>query len=212
VRRGLCDEAIRLTRTLAELMPDEPEVTGALALMLLHHARRDARLDSAGDLVTLEEQDRTRWNRAEIAEGVALLDSALHRGRHGPYQIQAAIAACHDTAADSAGTDWTEVAWLYRQLLTLVPSPVVRLNRAVAVAMADGPAAGLVLVDELAASGALKGYHLLPATRADLLRRLDRRAEAAESYREALSLAATEAERRYLTRRLAEVSAPPPLG
>jgi RNA polymerase sigma-70 factor (ECF subfamily) len=208
VRQGLCEEAIRLTRTLAELMPDEPEVTGALALMLLHHARRDARVDSAGELVTLEEQDRRRWDRAEIAEGLDLLDAALRRRRHGPYQIQAAIAACHDTAADAADTDWAEVAWLYGRLVTQVPSAVVRLNRAVAVAMADGPAAGLVLVEELAATGALKSYHLLPATRADLLRRLDRRAEAAACYREALALAGTDAERRYLARRLAEVSEP----
>jgi RNA polymerase sigma-70 factor, ECF subfamily len=207
VRQGLCGEAIRLTRTLAELMPDEPEVTGALALMLLHHARREARVDGVGELITLEDQDRGRWDQAEIAEGLALLDSALRRGRHGPYQIQAAIAACHDEAATAADTDWVEICWLYGRLVTLVPSPVVRLNRAVAVAMADGPAAGLSLVEDLAAGGELKGYHLLPATRADLLRRLDRRAEAAASYREALALAATDAERRYLTRRLAEVSA-----
>jgi RNA polymerase sigma-70 factor (ECF subfamily) len=203
VRQVLCDEAIRLGRTLARLMPDDPEVVGALALMLLHHARRDARLDDSGELVTLDEQDRSRWDRTEIDEGVALLDSALRRRQPGPYQIQAAIAACHATAADASDTDWPEIASLYGQLVRQVPSAVVRLNRAVAVAMADGPAAGLALVEELAAGGELDGYRLLPAVRADLLRRLGRHAEAAASYREALVLAATEPERRFLTRRLA---------
>ncbi|MEJ3748844.1 RNA polymerase sigma factor [Actinomycetes bacterium KLBMP 9797] len=205
VRQGLCAEAIRLGRVLAQLMPDEPEALGLLALMLLHHARRDARLDAAGDLVTLEEQDRGRWDRADIAEGVALLDAALRRQRPGPYQIQAAIAACHVTAGDAAATDWAEIAALYQRLAELMPTPVVRLNQAVAVAKARGPAAGLRMVDALAAGGALDGYHLLPAVRADLLRRLGRHAEAAASYRAALALAATEPERRYLTRRLAEL-------
>jgi len=206
VRQSLCAEAIRLARALASLMPDEPEAIGLLALMLLHDARRATRIDDDGDLVTLEDQDRTRWDTGEIAEGTGLLEAALARGRPGPYQLQAAIAGCHATAAEAAATDWAQIAGLYGRLAQLAPSAVVQLNRAVAVAMADGPAAGLELVAALEAAGALAGYHLLPATRADLLRRLERRAEAAVSYREALELAATDAERRYLTRRLEEVT------
>ncbi|MCQ0020979.1 RNA polymerase sigma factor [Actinomadura madurae] len=206
LRSNLCAEAIRLARLLMRLMPDEPEPQGLTALMLLHHARRAARVDATGDLVTLEDQDRTRWDRDEITEGTALLDAAVRRGRPGPYQVQAAIAACHATARDAGDTDWSEIAALYGRLVEMVPSDVVKLNRAVAVAMAEGPAAGLALVDELAASGGLPRYHLLAATRADLLRRLGRRAEAAAAYREALELPSTEAERRYLSRRLAEVS------
>jgi RNA polymerase sigma-70 factor, ECF subfamily len=205
VRQALCTEAIRLTRTLATLMPGEPEALGLLALMLLHHARRDGRMDDAGDLVTLEEQDRSRWDASEIEEGLGVLDAALRHDRVGYYQLQAAIAACHATAENAADTDWSQIAVLYGRLAEVAPSPVVDLNRAVAVAMAEGPAAGLKLVDELAAAGALAGYHLLPATRADLLRRLDRRGEAAAAYREALELAATDAERRYLSRRLGEM-------
>jgi RNA polymerase sigma-70 factor (ECF subfamily) len=208
IRPDLCGEAIRLARTLAELMPDEPEALGLLALMLLQDARRGARVDPAGELVVLEEQDRTRWDRAAIAEGTGLLDAALRRREPGPYQIQAAIAACHATAADKKVTDWTEIALLYGQLSQMMPTPVVALNRAVAVAMAEGPAAGLALVDRLDASGALAGYHLLPATRADLLRRLGRRAEAADAYRKAIALADTDAERAYLTRRLTETTSP----
>ena len=204
LREGLSAEAIRLARTLAGLMPDEPEALGLLALMLLQDARRVSRVDEAGDLVTLEEQDRTRWDREAIAEGVRLLDAALRLGRTGPYQLQAAIAACHANAADASDTDWAEIAALYGLLTRLTPSPVVELNRAVAVAMAEGPAAGLKLVEELEASGELAGYRLLPATRADLLRRIGRPNEAADAYREALGLAATDAERRYLARRLAE--------
>ncbi|MEV4753736.1 sigma-70 family RNA polymerase sigma factor [Micromonospora sp. NPDC049559] len=206
VRRNLTAEAIRLARVLAALMPDEPEAQALLALMLLHDARRAGRLDASGEVVPLDEQDRTRWDRAQIDEATGILDRALRRRRTGPYQLQAAIAACHATAADAAETDWTEIALLYRELANLTPGPVVELNRAVAVAMADGPAAALPLLDALAASGALAGYHLLPATRADLLRRLDRRAEAAGAYREALALTRTDAERRYLERRLAEVT------
>jgi RNA polymerase sigma-70 factor (ECF subfamily) len=206
LRSNLCAEAIRLARLLMRLMPGEPEAQGLTALMLLHHAHRAARVDDAGDLVTLEDQDRTRWDRDEIAEGTALLDAAVRRGRPGPYQVQAAIAACHATAENAAGTDWSEIAALYGRLVELIPSDVVKLNRAVAVAMAEGPSAGLALVDELAASGGLSRYHLLAATRADLLRRLGRRSEAAAAYREALELPSTEAERRYLSRRLAEVS------
>jgi RNA polymerase sigma-70 factor, ECF subfamily len=206
VRQDLCAEAIRLARTLAELMGDEPEALGLLALMLLHHARRAGRVDGAGDVVTLEHQDRSLWDASEIREGVAVLDAALRHDRTGPYQLQAAIAACHATAAEAADTDWAEIADLYGRLGDLVPSAVVELNRAVAVAMADGPAAGLALVEALEASGTLPGYHLLPATRADLLRRLERHAEAAASYREALELATTDAERRYLARRLMTAS------
>jgi RNA polymerase sigma-70 factor, ECF subfamily len=227
LRPDLCAEGIRLARLLAGLMAGEPEVLGLLALMLLHDARRPARLDQAGDLVTLESQDRSRWNAAEIGEGCALLGIARHqtarhqtarhqtarhqtamsRGRPGAYQLQAAIAACHVTAADAAGTDWAAIARLYGQLAQLVPSPVVELNRAIAVGMAEGPAAGLDLVERLAGTGQLASYHLLAATRADLLRRLGRRAEAADAYRQALALAGTDTERRYLGRRLAEVTA-----
>jgi RNA polymerase sigma-70 factor, ECF subfamily len=207
LRPDLSAEAIRLTRVLADLMPGEPETTGLLALMLLTDARRPARLDENGDVVTLDEQDRSRWDADEIEEGLGLLDAALRHRRAGQYQVQAAIAACHARAADPAETDWAEIAGLYGRLRDLLPSAVVELNRAVAVAMADGPAAGLALVDALDAGGQLTGYHLLEATRADLLRRLGRFDEAAARYRDALALAATEPERRYLTRRLAEVSA-----
>ena len=204
VRRALTTEAIRLTRVLVGLMPHEPEPRGLLALMLLHEARRATRTDS-GVLVTLENQDRFRWDRALITEGVATLDEALAMRRTGPYQVQAAIAACHATAPEAASTDWPQIATLYAGLSRLAPSPVVELNRAVAVAMADGIPAGLALVDELTASGRLDGYHLLPATQADLLRRDGRAAEARAAYEEALKLAQTEAERRYLTSRLREL-------
>jgi RNA polymerase sigma-70 factor, ECF subfamily len=206
VREGLSAEAIRLARALVHLMPDEPEVLGLLSLMLLHVSRNSARVDDAGEMVTLEEQDRSLWDGEAIAEGVCLLDAAMRLGGLGPYQLQAAIAACHATATRAADTDWARIAALYGELARLVPSPVVRLNRAVAVAMAEGPAAGLELVEALEASGELAGYHLLPATRADLLRRLGRPKEAAAAYREALELAATDAERRYLSRRLSEVT------
>jgi RNA polymerase sigma-70 factor (ECF subfamily) len=198
IRRNLCAEAIRLARLLNRLLPGEPEAAGLLALMLLHDARRDTRLDPHGDLVTLEHQDRTRWDTTQIAEGVALLEAP-----RGPYQIQAAIAACHATARRARDTDWARIAALYGELAQLIPSAVVELNRAVAVGMAEGPAAGLALVDTLTG---LEGYHLLPATRADLLRRLGRTEEAAAAYRAALELAGTEAERRYLAQRVTEVS------
>ncbi|WP_034273875.1 RNA polymerase sigma factor [Haloechinothrix halophila] len=207
IRHDLAAEAIRFARVLTQLMPDEPEAAGLLALMLLQHARRDTRVDGAGELVTLAEQDRDRWDHDEIAEGTTVLDGALRRGQPGPYQIQAAIAACHATARDAADTDWTQIAALYEQLEQRTPSPAVALNRAVAVGMADGPAAGLRLVDELATSSSLAGYHLLPATRADLLRRLGRDVEAVEAYREALALAPTGTERRYLRRKLADLGA-----
>ena len=206
VRAGLCAEAIHLGRTLASLMPDEPEALGLLALMLLQDSRRTARVDAHGDLVPLEEQDRTQWDAVAIAEGCDVLERALKFRRAGPYQVQAAIAACHAQAPDAASTDWTDIAGLYAALAGMVPSPVIELNRAVAVAMADGPDVGLALVDELDASGALEGYHLLHATRADLLRRLGRNAEAATAYRAALALASADTERRYLQRRLEEVS------
>ena len=203
-RRGLTAEAIRLARVLVGLMPGEPEPRGLLALMLLHEARRATRI-ADGVLVTLENQNRSRWDRALIAEGVATLDEALSMARTGPYQVQATIAACHACAADAASTDWPQIAALYTQLARLAPSPVVDLNRAVAVAMVDGLPAGLRLVDELAASGRLDGYHLLAATRADLLRRAGRTAEARAAYEQALEQAPTEAERRYLTGRLREL-------
>jgi RNA polymerase sigma-70 factor, ECF subfamily len=206
VREGLCAEAIRLARTLAQLMPDEPEALGLLALMLLHDARRAGRVDAAGDLVPLEEQDRTRWDRDAIDEGLDLVEAALRRGRPGVYQVQAAIAACHGTARAAAATDWAEIALLYGELSRMTRSPVVELNRAVAVAMSEGPEVGLQLVDELDSSGALRGYHLLPATRADLLRRLGRRRDAAAAYRDALELPTTDAERRYINRRLDEMT------
>jgi RNA polymerase sigma-70 factor (ECF subfamily) len=207
LRADLSAEGIRLARLLTRLMPGEPEVLGLLALMLVQDSRRGARVDAAGELVTLEDQDRSRWDRASIAEGQRVLESAARVGAVGPYQLQAAIAACHATAPRAADTDWRTIARLYAQLTRLTPSPVVELNRAVAVGMADGPAAGLAVVDALAASGALAGYHLLPATRADLLRRLGRNDEAADAYRSALALAGTGAEQRYLARRLSEVSA-----
>jgi RNA polymerase sigma-70 factor (ECF subfamily) len=208
LRKSLSEEAIRLGRALVQLMPDEPEATGLLALMVLQHSRRLARVDGEGELVALEDQDRSRWERAEIDEATRLLEEALHKGRVGPYQLQAAIAACHADAIDASDTDWVEIAGLYKQLVAVMPSPVVELNRAVAVAMADGPAAGLALVEALAAARELQGYRLLHATRADLLRRLGRSTEAAAGYREALELTDSEAERRFLERRLAEVTTP----
>ncbi|MEV6947185.1 RNA polymerase sigma factor [Streptomyces sp. NPDC051172] len=204
VRTDLCAEAIRLARVLARLMPDEPETLGLLALLLLHDARRHTRVDAAGELVTLEDQDRTAWDRAEIDEGAALLETALRRGSPGPYQIQAAIAACHTAAATAEDTDWADIAGLYGELARFVPSAVVRLNRAVAVGMSEGPDAGLALVAELEHEGDLAGYHLLPATRADLLRRSGRTARAAEAYERALELVENDAERRFLEKRLAE--------
>jgi RNA polymerase sigma-70 factor (ECF subfamily) len=205
IRANLCNEAIRLARALTKLMPDAPEARGLLALMLFHDSRRGARLDDAGDLITLEDQDRGRWDAAEIAEATALLDRALRERRAGPYQLQAAIAACHANAPRADETDWHEIAGLYELLLEQLPSPVVELNRAVAVAMARGPADGLALVDQLGSAPPLQGYYLLHATRADLLRRLQRPGEAAEAYREALALVGSDAERRFLARRLAEV-------
>ena len=204
IRRGLTEEAIFLTRTACALMPDEPEALGLLALMLFHESRRATRLDAAGDLVLLEDQDRTRWDHGAIEEATAMLDAALRQRRPGPYQVQAAIAACHAQARRPEDTDWAEVAGLYARLAELAPSPVVELNRAVAVSLWLGPEDGLVLVEDLEARGELRQYHLLPAARADMLRRLGRHAEAADAYRAALELASTEAERRFLERRLHE--------
>lgn len=203
-RGALTAEAIHLARMLARLMPQEPEPHGLLALMLLTEARRRVRTDD-GVLVTLEHQDRSRWDCGLIAEGVALLDKAMAMRRNGPYQVQAAIAACHSTAPDMASTDWPQIAALYEKLCWLAPSPVAELNRAVAIAMSDGIPAGLTRVDELVASGRLDGYYLLPATKADLLRRDGRAAGARVAYEEALRLAPTEAERRYLTGRLRQL-------
>ncbi len=204
VRRSLTTEAIRLGRVLCALMPDEPEALGLLALMLFHDARREARVDRNGDLVLLAEQDRSRWDAAAIAEGQDRLDAAARLGRPGPFQLQAAIAACHVRAG--APTDWAEVADLYDRLFALTPTAVVALNRAVAVSMSEGPEAGLVLLERIAAEGELGAYHLLPAARADMLRRLGRHAEAAEAYRRACELAGTDTERRYLERRLVEAA------
>jgi RNA polymerase sigma-70 factor (ECF subfamily) len=207
VRQGLCAEAIRLARVLVQLMPGNPEVLGLTALLLLQDARRAARVDDAGELVTLEDQDRSRWDRRGIDDGIALLDAAMRHGQPGPYQVQAAIAACHASAPTAADTDWAQIALLYGRLRELTASPVVELNRAVAVAMVEGPAAGLELVDALESARSLRDYHLLPATRADLLRRLGRQQEAAAAYQEALALVPTDAERRFLRRRLAELTA-----
>ncbi|HEY1568249.1 MAG TPA: RNA polymerase sigma factor, partial [Solirubrobacteraceae bacterium] len=179
IRAQLCDEAIRLGRALSRLMPDEPEAAGLVALMLFHHSRRRARCDAAGELITLENQDRARWDQAQIDEARGRLEAALRHGRAGPYQLQAAIAACHADAAAVADTDWDQIACLYDLLREVMPSPVVALNRAVAIAMTRGPAAGLEVIDDLEASGELAGYHLLDATRADLLRRLGRTDDAA---------------------------------
>lgn len=204
VRRGLADEAIRLGRVLGELMPDEPEVIGLLALMLLQHARVDARTDALGNLVLLEDQDRSRWRHQLIDEGRTLLDRAIRFARPGRYQLQAAIAATHGAAATSGDTDWKQIALLYGELVRVADSAVVRLNHAVSVAFALSWDAGLARLDDLAEE--LDRYHLFHAARADLLRRSGRRPEAVDSYRRALALVSNDAERRYLQRRLDEVT------
>jgi RNA polymerase sigma-70 factor (ECF subfamily) len=206
VRRELCAEAIRLGRTLCELLPDEPENLGLLALMLLHDSRRDARMDREGRLITLEQQDRSLWDQERIREGVALLHTALRLRRTGPYQLQAAISALHAEAATPAETDWAEIAALYRELMRLSPSPVVALNHAVAVAMSQGLEHGLKQIDELRASGRLEEYHLFHAARADILRRLGRKTESAEAYAAALKLATNKVEQEYLRERLKELA------
>jgi RNA polymerase sigma-70 factor (ECF subfamily) len=202
--RALSEEAIRLGRVLCELLPAEAEVRGLLALMLLHDARRAARGDGEGELILLEDQDRRLWNREAIGEGLELAVGALRDGP-GPYSVQAAIAAVHAQARSAGETDWAQIVALYDVLLRMQPSPVVELNRAAAVAMAEGCAAGLRLLDELEELGELRGYFLLPAARADLLRRLEKWHPAAEAYRAALELVGSDAERRFLTRRLDEV-------
>lgn len=203
VRHDLCAEAIRLGRLLISLMAPQPpgEVTGLLALMLLHDARRDARVDEAGDIVTLEDQDRSRWNRRQIAEALPLVEASLRNGGSA-FAIQAAISAVHCRAARSEETNWRQIVGLYDALEVIQPSPVVSLNRAVAVAMAEGPGAGLIIVDGLARQ--LDSYHLWHATRADLLRRLGSLKESAAAYSRALALATNESERRFLEKRLRE--------
>jgi RNA polymerase sigma-70 factor (ECF subfamily) len=203
VRVDLCDEAIWLTRMVDRLLPDQAEVRGLLALMLLQHSRRATRTDAGGRLVLLEDQDRARWDHGMIDEGVAVLDDALALRAPGPYQLQAAIAALHAQAPRPDDTDWPQIATLYGALAATGKSPVIELNRAVAVAMADGPGAGLPLMDALA--GDLESYHLFHAARADLLRRLERRDEAAAAYRRALELVTNPAERDFLQSRLAEL-------
>jgi RNA polymerase sigma-70 factor (ECF subfamily) len=200
VRVDLCDEAIWLTRVVDRLLPGEPEVGGLLALMLLQHSRRDARTDPRGEIVLLEDQDRARWDHDMIDEGVDVLDRAIRARRPGPYQLQAAIAALHAQAPRPEDTDWPQIASLYAGLARSDPSPVIELNRAVAVAMADGPAAGLSVLEPLAHD--LDRYHLFHAAHADLLRRLDRSDEARDAYERALALVTNPAERRFLERRI----------
>jgi RNA polymerase sigma-70 factor (ECF subfamily) len=204
-RRELCEEAMRLARLLAELMPDEPETAGLLALMLFQDSRRDARTDTSGEVVLLEDQDRALWDAEEIGEARTVLQAALRRGELGPYQLQACIAATHALSPSAERTDWPQIAALYDRLASVMDSPVVQLNRAAAVAMAEGPEAGLLLMNELAASGELEDYYLLHSSRADLLRRLERNDEAALAYGRALELAANESDRTFLERRLREV-------
>ena len=205
IRRQLCEEAIRLGRLLCELIPRNAELKALLALMLLHDSRRLARAGPDEEIVTLEEQDRSLWDRQQIAEGVPLLESALRDGASGEYALQAAIAALHARAQRGEDTDWRQIVGLYDALLRLRPSPVVELNRAAAIAMAEGPASGLGLIAQLETKGELAGYHLLPAAKADLLRREGRWSEAAEAYRQALEMATNDPERRFLERRLAKV-------
>ncbi|HZU31056.1 MAG TPA: RNA polymerase sigma factor [Candidatus Angelobacter sp.] len=206
VRRELCTEAIRLGRMLCELLPDEPENLGLLALMLLHDSRRDTRMNQYGKLVTLEEQDRSLWNKDLIREGVALIRQALRMRRPATYQFQAAISAIHAEASSPAETDWHEIAALYMELMRISPSPVVALNHAVAVAMSEGLEPGLKQIDLIGASGRLEQYHLFHAARADILRRLGRKAEAAKAYAAALELVTNKVEEEYLRDRLKQVT------
>jgi RNA polymerase sigma-70 factor (ECF subfamily) len=207
VREDLSAEAIRLARMVVSLMPDEPEARGLLALLLLNDARRAARVDASGDLIVLEDQDRRLWDAAQIAEGARLAAPPPDRQRAGPYRLQAMIAAVHARATTAAATEWSEIASLYDELVQRTPTPVVQLNRAVAIAMARSLSEGLALIDEIDRSGALDGYHLLHAARADLLRRSGRLDEAASSYMRALSLCGNQVETRYLMRRLDETRA-----
>jgi len=205
IRRELCAEAVRLARLLVSLMPDRDDVKGLLALMLLQDSRRNARVDSHGEIVLLEDQDRELWDRDQIEEGLSLVPLALRSRPPCPYAVQAAIAALHAEAATKEGTDWVQVAALYSVLLQVAPSPVVELNRAVAVAMAEGSEAGLALLDELESAGQLGTNHLLPAARADLLARLGRTAEARAAYEQAIARVANASERRLLVRKLAQL-------
>ena len=208
IRNDLCAEAIRLGRVLCELLSDEPENLGLLALMLLQHSRREARVNEQGELVTLEEQDRSLWNAAEIEEGVNLVQKALRLRRVGSYQLQAAIAAVHSEARAADQTDWRQIVALYEELMRITSSPIVALNHAAAVAMADGCEKGLALIDAIGAGGALRNYYLFHASRADLLRRLHRHDEAVAAYEVALSLTTNHVEQKYIRRRLAQ-RAPP---
>jgi RNA polymerase sigma-70 factor (ECF subfamily) len=205
IRQELCSEAIRLARILCLLLPRQTEARALLALMLLHDSRRAARLAENGEPILLEDQNRALWNQVQIHEGLALVESSLRDSPPGPYALQAAIAAIHARAPHAEETDWGQIVGLYRLLLGLQPSPVVELNHAAAVAMAEGPAAGLLLLDPLETNADLRDYYLLPAARADLLRRLDRRSEAAEAYRRALAMAGNDSARTFLSRRLAEM-------
>jgi RNA polymerase sigma-70 factor (ECF subfamily) len=207
IRRELCAEAIRMTRVLVDLMPDEPEAIGLLALQLLHDSRRMTRVAADGSILLLSEQDRGAWDLVAIDEGAALVERALRFHRPGPYQVQAAIAALHSEAPTFDATDWPQIAALYGTLAAIAPSPVVELNRAVAIAMADGPAVGLALIDDLSNDETLDRSHLFHSARADLLRRLDRTDEAQAAYERALTLARTSPERSFLERRLAELRA-----
>jgi RNA polymerase sigma-70 factor, ECF subfamily len=209
LRREICGEAIRLGRLLVELMPVAAEARALLALMLLQDARREARVGPDGEVILLEEQDRSRWDRPAIREGLALVEGTLRSAFPGPYALQAAIAGVHAQSARAEATDWTQIAALYTLLDELYPSPVVALNKAVAIAMVAGPAEGLRRIEALAAGGALADYHLLPAARADLLRRLGRLSEAAAAYRQALALVGNQSDRRFLQRRLNEVTGLP---
>jgi RNA polymerase sigma-70 factor (ECF subfamily) len=212
IRRELCAEGIRLGRVLCELMPDEPEALGLLALMLLHDSRRDARTGHRGELVVLEEQDRTLWRKEQIDEGSKLVERALRMRRAGPYQLQAAIAALHCQASRPEDTDWDQIAQLYGELQRITPTPIVALNRAVAVAMAGCPADGLRLLDDTELKDGLSGYHLYHAARADLLRREGRATDAVGEYERALALVSNDTERVYLERRLREVREASPSG
>ncbi len=205
IRRELCAEAIRLGRVLCQLSPDDPENLGLLALMLLHDSRREARTNGSGELVTLDEQNRSLWIGDQVEEGVRVLERALGLHQAGPYQLQAAIAAVHAEAQSAAETDWTQIAALYRELARINPSPIISLNHAVAVAMSEGPETGLALIDALGASGELDNYHLYHAARADLLRRMNRREDALAAYRKAIALATNKVEADYLRRRVARL-------
>jgi len=209
VRGELCEAAIGLARALAELLPGEPEVAGLLALLLLTDSRRPARTDAGGNLVLLEDQDRSRWDRALVAEGEAVLERALRAGRPGPYQLHAAIAACHSTAPAAAATDWRQIALLYGELVRHEPTPVVEANRAVAVAMSEGPAAGLVILDAVAHHPQLRRWPQLHVARAGLLARMGRAVEAAAAYRAALELEPPAAERRFIAARIRALDADP---